>query len=289
MKNLKKLLLCLMLTFVVIFASGCASIQYQRTVYDNGTILDAVSVKLDNEEITNKGFNIEKVKSDVKLKMQQYLNSMVTTFMNRNDGLLQIEKISVCNNLTTKVSENENYIIASIEFRNYNTFKYFYGLHLTEDSGNDNENVVENFLFNKNLSTGKTIFSGKDAEFITNEFVSYFNGNFSIEDCDLSYVFGTPENKLHSDSDYTFTEDGVNYHQWILNSKDDTITTYTYQMKPVNWYILALVLTFVFILILFALSFIKFKKKNIEPTPELINELTEMIKNDERNKENKDN
>ena len=267
-----------MLTFVILISTVCASIQYQRTVYENGTILDAISVKLNNKAITDAGYNIEKVTSDIKLKMQQYLNTMVTSFYTRNDGLLEIEKISVCNNLTTKVKENNNYIIASIEFRNYNTFKYFYGLHLMEDSSNNNENVVESFLFNKNLSTGKTIFSGQDAEFITNEFISYFNDDFSIEDCDLSYVFGTPENKLHSDSDFTFTENGVTYHQWILNSKDDTITTFTYQMKPVNWYILALVLTFALLLVLFAISFIKFKKKQIELKPE---ELTELIKNND--------
>jgi len=250
-----------MLTFIVIFSCGCAKIQYQRVVYENGKILDAISVKLDTSKITEAGYNIEKVSSDVKSKMQQYLNALVNTFYNRDDGLLDIEKIAVYNNLRALVTTQNDYIVASIEFNNYNTFKYFYGLHLNEDTSSDNENKVENFLFNKNISTGKTIFSGADAEFISNEFMAYFNNNFSIEDCELSYIFGTIENKLHSDADYTFTKEGVKYHQWILNSKDDTISTYTYQMKPVNWYILGLILTAGLIVILFVISFIKIKSK----------------------------
>lgn len=277
MKKLKKLLLCFSFCFVIIFSCGCADIEYSRVAYENGVILDAVSVKLDTTKITNAGFNVTKVTNDVKIKMNQYLNAIINSFYNRDDGLLDIEKIAVCNNLTTKVVAQNSYIIASIEFRNYNTFKYFYGLHLTEDSENDNENTIKTFLFNKNLSTGKTIFAGQDAEFITNDFVTYFNGNFNIENCNLSYVFGTPESKIHSDANFTFTQDGVNYHQWILNSKDDTITTFTYQMKPINWYLLGLALTLVLILVLFIISL--FKKNQPKEKTQIISEENNNIEN----------
>ena len=252
-----------MLTFIVIFSCGCASIQYQRVINKNGKILDAISVKLDTNKIAEAGYNVDKVTLDVKTKMQQYLNALVNAFYNRDDGLLEIEKIAVYNNLRTLVTTNNGFIIASIEFNNYNTFKYFYGLHLNEDNSSSNDNLVEGFLFNKNVTTGKTIFSGSDAVFIANDFMAYFNNDFRIEDCELSYVFGTIENKLHSDADFTFTEDGVTYHQWILSSKDDSISTFTYQMKPVNWYILALGLTAILIIVLFIVSLFVKKKKSL--------------------------
>lgn len=285
MKKLKRLLICFMFTLIVIFSTGCANIQYQRAVYENGTIIDAISVKLDNDKITEKGYNIEKVTNDVKIKMQQYINAIVNSFYNRNDGLLEIEKIAVYNNLRTLVTTKNDYIVASIEFRNYNTFKYFYGLHLNEGNSTSSDDIVEGFLFNKNVSTGKTIFSGADAEYITNEFIAYFDNNFTIEDCDLSYIFGTIENKLHSNADYTFKEDGVTYHQWFLNSKDDTISTFTFQMKPVNWYILALVLTAILIIVLFVVSLFV-KKKKSSNTFENNNFEIKSIQNFESNNEN---
>ena len=55
MKNFKKILLCLMLTLIVIFSCGCASIQYQRVINKNGKILDAISVKLDTNKIAEAG------------------------------------------------------------------------------------------------------------------------------------------------------------------------------------------------------------------------------------------
>lgn len=262
MKKLKKILLALVLVVIVIFSTGCASIQYQRIINEDGKIIDAVSVKLDTEKISSAGYNIEKVTEDVKNRMQNYLNQVINAFLNREDGLLEIEKYSVYNNVFAVVTKQEDYIIASIEFKNYNTFKYFYGLHLNEDlESEDEENLVKTFLFNKNVSSGKTIFSGQDAEVITSDFMSYFNNDFTLDDCNLSYVFGTPENKIHSNATYTFTEGGINYHQWILTSKDDEISTYTYQMKPVNWYILALVLTVVLIVVLFIVSFFIKKPK----------------------------
>lgn len=261
MTKFKKIMLTFILCFIIFLTTGCASIQYERVVNTDGTILDAVSVKLDKEKITNAGFNIETVTNDVKNKMNLYLNALVQSFYNRDDGLLDIEKIAVYNNLTTGVSIQNDYIIASIKFRNYNSFRYFYGLHLVEDT-KDDETTIKGFLFNKNLSTGKTIFSGSDAEFITNEFMSYFNNKFTINDAKLSYVFGTPESKIHSDSNYEFSEDGINYHQWIITNKNQEITTFTYQMKPVNWYILAIALTCVLIIVLFIISLFKRKDNN---------------------------
>lgn len=262
MTKFKKVLLTFFMAFIILFTTGCASIEYERILNTDGTIIDAVCVKLDNEKIQNAGFNITNLTKDIKSKMNLYINSMVQSFYNRDDGLLDIEKISVYNNITTTVTDQNNYIVASIKFRNYNTFKYFYGLHLNEDTDDDTK-LIEEFLFNKNLSTGKTIFSTSDAQFITNEFLTYFNNQFTVEDTELSYVFGTPENKIHSDATYQFSQDGVNYHQWIITDINQDITTYTYQMKPVNWYIMALVLTFILIIVLFVVSLFK-KKKSIK-------------------------
>ncbi len=271
-----KKLLCLILLCTVFLFAGCATIEYDRIVLEDGTILDAVSVKLDNEKIENAGFNVNDAKEGVKTKMSNYLLQVVNTFKAREDGLSSIEKYAVLNNLTYSVTENNDYIIASIKFKNYNTFKYFYGLHLVEDTDKNEPDKVEEFLINKYVNTGKTIFSTDDAKYITNDFIAYFDNKFSLDDTNLSYVFGTSEDKLYSNANYQYSLNGINFHQWIINDINQEISTYTIVPKPVNWYLLALGLTFVLIVILYVISLFTKKKSNkqltIKDVENIINE-----------------
>lgn len=271
-----KKLLCLILLCTVFLFAGCATIEYDRIVLEDGTILDAVSVKLDNQKIENAGFNVNDAKEGVKTKMSNYLLQVVNTFKAREDGLSSIEKYAVLNNLTYSVTENNDYIIASIKFKNYNTFKYFYGLHLVEDTDKNEPDKVEEFLINKYVTTGKTIFSTDDAKYITNDFIAYFDNKFSLDDTNLSYVFGTSEDKLYSNANYQYSLNGINFHQWIINDINQEISTYTIVPKPVNWYLLALGLTFVLIVILYVISLFTKKKSNkqltIKDVENIINE-----------------
>lgn len=271
-----KKLLCLILLCTVFLFAGCATIEYDRIVLEDGTILDAVSVKLDNQKIENAGFNVNDAKEGVKTKMSNYLLQVVNTFKAREDGLSSIEKYAVLNNLTYSVTENNDYIIASIKFKNYNTFKYFYGLHLVEDTDKNEPDKVEEFLINKYVNTGKTIFSTDDAKYITNDFIAYFDNKFSLDDTNLSYVFGTSEDKLYSNANYQYSLNGINFHQWIINDINQEISTYTIVPKPVNWYLLALGLTFVLIVILYVISLFTKKKSNkqltIKDVENIINE-----------------
>lgn len=250
-----------MLIFLSLIFTGCASIEYQRVINTDGSIVDAVAVKLDVEKITNAGYNKVKVTNDIKIKMTGYINSIVNSFIIRDDNLSSLDKSAVINNTQTLVSESDTYIVASIKFNNYATFKYFYGLHLNEETNNDDIKIVKDFLVTKSISTGKTIFSGANAEFIANEFLAYFDNNFTIEDANLSYVFGTTENKMYSDATYHFTLNDVNFHQWVITDVNQEISTYTLTARPINWYLLGLALTFGLIIILFVISLFKKQTK----------------------------
>lgn len=268
-----KKIFCLLILCSLILFTGCASIEYERIISSDGTILDAVSVKLDEEKITSAGFDLESAKSDVKNKMNNYLLQIVNAFQTRSDNLTLIDKLAVMNNISYSVLEQNNYIIASIKFKNYNAFKYFYGLHLIEDTG-DNTKIVEDFLVNKYVTTGKTIYSTADAQLITNDFLAYFDNKFTLDDSSLSYVFGTSSDKLYSDATNHFSLNGINFHQWIIDDVNQEINTYTLRANPVNWYLLALGLTFVLIVILFIVSlFCKNKNKTKPQNIDVKNEI----------------
>jgi len=265
--KLKKILAFILIAICIPLITGCAKIEYQRVVTEEGTIMDAVSVKLDKNKITSAGFDYDEVKTDVFSKMNYYLNAVIDGFKYRDDNLTSVEKDAILFNISRNCYENnEGYIIAYLKFNNYNIFRYFYGLHLLdEETLNAGTKTEEKFLVDKYISSGKTIFSGLDCQYITNDFMAYFNNNFTLNDADLSYVFGTYQTKLHSDANFQFTEDGIKYHEWIVTDVQQDINTYTYTIKPVNWYILSLILTLFLIIVLFIISYIsKFSKAKKE-------------------------
>lgn len=280
LKKLSVLILCLTLIFGL---SGCAKIRYQRILNTDGSIVDAVSVKLDEQKIVENGFDIGNVKSEIKRKMNIYLNAICNAFETRDDRLNEIEKTAIRNNVLAEVFEGGEYITASLTFSNYSAFKYFYGLHLDDEDEQNNSETIKTLLYNKNVTTGKTIFSGEDAQFITNEFISYFGNKFDINDAELSYIFATPQSKLHSDATYSYEIDGVHYHEWVVKDINQEIQTFTVQVKPINWYILALLLTVVLLVVLFLIASIK-RKKQFKMKKEIISivENTKDFENDEK-------
>lgn len=287
MKKFKKIAICFIMLVFVFVLTGCAQIEYSRIVNTDGSIIDSIGVKLDGEALKNAGFtDLESVKNDIKTKMYEYLQAFFNAFKVRDDGLLEIEKIAVKNNVTSSVTENGNVISASLKFRNYNAFKYFYGLHLIDSDENDNSNVSNEFLYNKITNTGKTIFSSQDAAIVTNDIIDYFRDNFALSDATLIYTFATPESKLHSNADNQFEENGIYYHQWALSDENQEISTFTYQIKPVNWYVLALGLTGALILILAVIS-LMLKNKN-KDNKVLINQVNNQNKVGINVAENKD-
>lgn len=260
MKLLKKfgaIIVCLLVIFV---ATGCASVQYSRVINTDGSIVDAFCVKLDNEKIISAGVNPSDVKTKIANKMNLYLDALFDAFDNRESYYFDMDKIVVRQNVSRQIISQDDYILARLKFKNYTVFKYFYGFD-DSASEDDSSQTLKTFLFNKNISTGKTIFAG-DYSNLINEFASMFDYAYGVEDVNFSYLFGTPQSKLHSDSTYCYEVDGVTYHEWVLDSPDQEISTYTYQIKPVNWYILALILTACLILILVLISVVKKKKQN---------------------------
>jgi len=252
----KRLSIIFCFLFIVIF-SGCANVQFSRTINENGSIVDAVAVTLDLDELKKANYDTDTVIAFIEQKMNGYLSNIITSFKIREDNLDEIVKLTVLQNITSLVYHKDNIVVALLKFKNYGTFKYFYGLHLIEDT--DNTIIEEGFLVNKYISSGKTIFAGEDARFIENEFLSYFNEDFTLNDVTYEYTFGTTDDKLYSDADYNFSEDGINYHQWIIKSNNTNreIKTYNILVKPVNWYLTALITTAVFILISFGIVTIK--------------------------------
>lgn len=244
--------------FIVLILSGCAKVEYSRTINEKGNIIDAIAVTLDIDKISSAGYITSEVENYIEQKMSSYLSAIISSFKNRDDNLDDITKLSVLQNTTPLVYKNNNTIVALLKFNNYGTFKYFYGLHLDESS-EDNTTIEESFLVKKYISSGKTIFASEDARFIERDIITYFNDNFTLDDVTYEYTFGTINDKLYSDADYTFTNEGINYHQWIIKSNETNreIKTYNILVKPVNWYMSALIITASFILISFAVIYIK--------------------------------
>lgn len=257
--KIKKIFVFLLLCSVILF-TGCAKVQYQHVFKSDGTVVDAVMVELDEDVLQEKDVNISALKSKIENTMAYFMEAFINSFYSRDDGLTLEEKNSVFANVEPKVYRKENYIIAQFTFKNATAFTYFYGYHL--DTDDDNIKTEESTFYNTSISEGKTIFSADMSKNICNEFLTALDDKFTLEDTTFYYTFGTTYSRIHSNSTYKFDKDGVYYHQWQLNSVDDTIMTYTVGAKPINWYILALALTFVLGIVLFVISLFSKRKTN---------------------------
>ncbi len=239
--------------------SGCAQVEHSRVVYSDGRIVDAIAVKLDEEKIVNKGYDLASLKSKIKTKMNKYILALQSSFLSRDDNLTTQEKSFVLFDMASEVGEKQGYIYATINFKDYTTFKYFYGLHLQDSSQteSEDENIVSTPLYTKSVSVSQTVFASSICEDIAQDFLNDYGGNFDLDDVDFSFLLGMPESRLHSNATTTYSSNGITYHEWNLSSTTEEIVTFSYLLKPVNWYILALSLTFVLFIVLTLVAMIE--------------------------------
>lgn len=280
--KIKKLLVFVFLSFAIIL-SGCAKVQYQHIFNADGTIVDSFVVELDEASLNAKNVNVSNLKFQIKDKMTYYMQIFINAFYSRDDGLSREEKNSIFSNVDTKIEENEKYIIARFTFKNATAFTYFYGYQLIDDT-DDGIETTEGTFYNTSVSSGKTIFSSDVAKNVAEEFRTSetINNKFTLDDVKFYYTFGTTHSKIHSNATYQFDENGVCYHQWALNTIDDEIITFTLQPKPINWYILALSLTFILAVILYVISLFTRKKQSVVQNQANING-TSFVDDEENN------
>ena len=284
--NVKRIfsVICLLVVSCLVF-SGCASVNYSVVVGTDGSVQQGFQVTLDKSKITLAGYDY----SDIASKIENAFNNAV------NQNQLNIIKFCSasgkkplncdCGIKTNYERIDEQNFYGYIAFESisiYREYSNFISGGSSEDDNEDDSGVEENLFFIKDVDYNDTVYTGIDAKDENGEYTNsivktltdYFDGStegtqqFTLDDVEYNFYYGVPTTKLHSNSDSTISQSGIEIHQWTFNASNlnDPIQTWTIKIKPVAWYVLALVLTIILIIILFIICLIKKKSKKVKNT-----------------------
>ena len=257
--------------FGIIFFAGCADVSYSVLMYSDGSIEQGFEVDLDKSAIEAGGYNYQDVTNEIVRKIEQVVQ------------LQNIRILAFKSNLgvqTSNIKLECNYKI--VDEQTYYAYMYFgsneiftaYNKFVTGEEPNpdeDKEILEENLFYIKHINKTTTVYYDLENNQFAKDMLAYFDGSkqgttkFTLNDVNYNFFYGVPTNKIHSNSDARFRQDGMTIHCWRF-SADETnneIMLYTIEVKPMAWYLLALALTFIFLLILGVVVLIQKKcKKN---------------------------
>lgn len=265
---MKKVLCIICLTIISVFTLvGCSTVRYSTAILADKSVQQLFQVELDQTEIENAGYDYQDVINQIEQKFavvkQNQILKYIRPFMKKYEGVQVVCAYSMANLCIYMTYDSVSTYTA------YNKFVYEVNGMTVDDE--DNEILVENFLYIKHITKTTTVYNELENNQFAKDMLEYFDGTtngttaFTLNDCTYEFYYGVPSSKVHSNSDKRVYQDGVYYHIWSF-SADETnneIELYTIEIKPVSWYILALVLTVIFTGILcMVIVFQKNIKKN---------------------------
>ena len=275
----RKIITTLILLLVAVFSlCGCASIQMVRAIDSSGTIIDRLIIDLDESKINKSGKTVQEVKSSIKndiISFRQYVDNWKEQFTIEEYPELAT---SLGTGIVVNDTEVGNQLTVAVEFANWTMFGLFYGIVTIEDVeyekalndvgpflselllgqyGNEDMGVflykyslVRDEGFIKNL---QALPDGEDNDFsvLYEKYRRLTNNYYDVEDLNLSQIFAYPDQKLYSNADEVEVAGDLTMMMWDLSNKEDGFKMEIYKLGPktVGWYVIALIISAVAIVI----------------------------------------
>lgn len=275
----RKIITTLILLLVAVFSlCGCASIQMVRAIDSSGTIIDRLIIDLDESKINKSGKTVQEVKSSIKndiISFRQYVDNWKEQFTIEEYPELAT---SLGTGIVVNDTEVGNQLTVTVEFANWTMFGLFYGIVTIEDVeyekalndvgpflselllgqyGNEDMGVflykyslVRDEGFIKNL---QALPEGEDNDFsvLYEKYRKLTNNYYDVDDLNLSQIFAYPDQKLYSNADEVEVAGDLTMMMWDLSNKEDGFKMEIYKLGPktVGWYVIALIISAVAIVI----------------------------------------
>lgn len=289
--KIKKLFVLILILFCTIF-TGCANIEFVRFVDGNHAIQDKFVVELDKDKLNEKGYSMFEVLKDIESDFVNIKNSIEDwkkQFQVNPDLLYVYDMVKDGIIVDVKPARNDsNSIYLSITFSNLSMFGLFYGYSTIEnqeytkameDVGPFISKMIEEdysteelglMLYKYSLLKDDGILASlKDFEYDgENYYVNYseyFEGDFEFSDVEVSEIFVYPDDRIYGNADDGEVISGVSTFKWVLSDKDENFQMEIYKMAPnaVNWYVLAIIISCMVVVVLFIIMFLK-SKQNVK-------------------------
>lgn len=286
---MKKQFLSVLILIVCMFAMcGCANMEYMRVVDDNGQIMDKFTIELDKKEITSKigAVRYAELKEDIRIDLKNYTDNLIDRRL-----VLQREyggQKDFLNGVGIAVSEwfaldsNTDQIFVQLNYASLEYYKLINGISDEVQTEDDSE-IVSNLFVSKYIIKTANTFGNLEQLGGDENYFDYYTGHypeFSMNDVNLTQIYGTTDLRLKSNADYVEKIEGINYHLWEIDSKDGAYKTcelsyYYLTAVGTGWYIIALALSLVLAIILVTVYVVKgikakkYKQKIIVPLDQL--------------------
>lgn len=282
--KLRKLLVAFSLIFVSILTCfGCAKVEVIRTVDSYNVIMDKLVVTLDEDKLHNNYNNVrDNVLADM-VTFRNYVNEWIEGYQEDYPKIyLEMKEGIVC-----EIPESQNNELSIIiTFADISFFAVFYGLATINDveyvSAMEDKGPFLAGMFNQEYQTEEfnlflykyskvssngimnTIKDYKIDGVDTNYYEKYTGiTNYSLSDLEVTQIFAYPDDRLYSNADVKEVAGGITFLAWDLSDKGADFEMEIYKLGPkgVSWYVLALIISAVFVVIASFVIAIKYRKE----------------------------
>jgi len=284
-----KKIITLIIIMCTIILTGCADVQFIRMIDSNNAVQDKIVVELNKSEIEKRGYKMADVLNKIEedfIAVKNYIESdWIEQFNNdKYANVYDKAKNGIVVDVTPPVG---NKVTLTITFSDLSMFGLFYGYSsidnnyeynkAMEDVGPfigkmfaedyDNEDfgmflIKYSIIKDNGILDSLENFEVNGVNYYTN-YSQYLNEELTKENIKMSEIFIYPDDRIYSNADDKEVINGVTFLHWSLSDKDDGFQMEIYKIAPkvINWYIIAIIISFVFIIVAFAVIIVKNKLK----------------------------
>lgn len=264
MKKFKKIIMLVVTFFSLsILLCGCSQVSFLIVQSSNGQVAQTLQVELNQEKMEQYSVDYNVFSQKVKLVLQNVFLEQKQRFFDRED-VSDVVKNQVWEDVKTSVTKVNNTIRAEISFKNATDYNLFYGIDTSQSSAQTfvKQGVFYNVVTTKTFTKFYNYQQDPIYQNAINELMQDLPQEFADEQENISYLYcyAVPSNsKLKSNANYVYSTNGFAVHAWKVeaNELDKQIEFYQILVKPVAWYVLAIVLTLILLIILIAIILIK--------------------------------
>ena len=282
LKQVSKKLKALLLLGMAVILTGCANIEYSRVVYPTGEILDSITVTLDTQQITAANYNLTALTEIIRDDLSLYFLTNISTFKSESwicDDLTQEEKNDIQNNITydANITNDKTQVIAYIYFKNrtaYTAYQTWLNPNYeTELQEANTPTIVTGTFFNTQIITNNSVYAQYLQSSIANTInTKYFNTlglgeTFNLsDDITIMQSYGNADTSIDSNATSILLEGGIKMHVWEIDptTTSQVLEFYYHTPNTPNWYLSALSIAVISVLIIYVNKILKGKYQNTD-------------------------
>lgn len=271
MKRLKYVSLIVVVSCIFLFA-GCTNIEFQRLVDDFGQILDKVTIEIDETKLpsdVNVNTLVGKIKGDLR---KYYVNPMLQRLaVFKDQHPIEYHQLIDYVSIGEPIESVENgihKITVETIFASSDVMAFMYGYDSTDTDSDSELTESKNFFIKKYTQTTDNVFGDItqiefSGENLFDKYVEFVGEEYGASDVTLTQIYGSTDSRMHSNADETIYYNGFTCHLWEFSGDDSSgqLMFYYLTANPTGWYVLAIVITILVVLIIVGCYIIK-KRKN---------------------------